>query len=74
VLELGQPRCRIGTVEDAVAELRGELAEDRSAVQKRAVVLVECREHLAAQVVGHELIVSAERPHCPRRILDASQP
>jgi hypothetical protein len=74
VLELGKPSCRIGTVEHAVAELRGELAQDRSAVQKRAIVLLERREHLAAQVVGHETIVSPERPHGPRRILDGPQP
>ncbi len=61
-------------LEHAVAEFRGELAEDRDAVQKRELVLVERRENLAAQVVGHETVVSAERPHGPRRIVDGPQP
>ena len=74
MLELGEPSRRVGAVEHAVAEIRGELAEDRGAVEKRAVVLVERRENLAAQVVGHEPVVSAERPHRPRRIVDGPQP
>ena len=73
-LELGEPGRRIGAVEHAVAELRGELAEDRDAVQERELVLVERRENLAAQVVGHEAVVSSERPHGPRRIVDGPQP
>ena len=60
--------------EHAVAEFRGELAEHRDAVQKRELVLVERRENLAAQVVGHEAVVPSERPHGPRRIVDGPQP
>ena len=74
MLELGEPGRRVGAVEHAVAELRGELAQDRGAVEERAVVLVERREHLAAQVVGHEAVVASERPHGPRRIVDRPQP
>ena len=74
MLELGDPGRRIGTVEHAVAEFRGELAEDRHPVQERARVLVERRENLAAQVLGHEPVVSPERPHGPHRIIDGPQP
>ena len=73
-LELVEPGRRIAALEHAVAQLRGELAEDRDAVQKRGLVLVERRENLAAQVVGHETVVSAERSHGPRRVIDGPQP
>ena len=71
---LGETDRRIGALEHAVAQLGGERAEDRDAVQKRELVLVERRENLAAQVVGHEALVSSERPHGPRRIVDRPQP
>ena len=43
-------------------------------MQECTAVLVERREHLAAQVVSHETVVSPERPHRPRRILHGAQP
>ena len=43
-------------------------------MQKRELVPVERGENLAAEVVGHEALISAERPHGPRRIVDGPQP
>ena len=66
---------RIGAVEHGVAELGGERAEDRDAAAETIeLVLVERGENLAAQVLGHEALVSSERPHGPARIVDGPQP
>ena len=40
-LELGQLGRRIGAFQHGVAEIRGELAENRGALEKRAAVVVE---------------------------------
>jgi hypothetical protein len=40
-LELGEPGRRIGVVQHAVAEFRGERAENRCAVQKRELLVVD---------------------------------
>ena len=73
-LELGEHGGGAGAVEHGVAELGGELAQDRGAVEKRPLVLVECREDLAAQVLGHEALIASERPHGRSRVVDRPQP
>jgi hypothetical protein len=73
-LELAEPGRRIGAIQHVVAERGGERAEDRGTVQEGELVLVERRENLAAQVVGHETVVSPERQHGSRRIVDGPQP
>ena len=60
-------------VERGVAELCGELAERRDAVEKRPLLLVERREDLAAQVLGHEALVAVEGPHGGGRVGDRPQ-
>ena len=73
-LELGQHCGGAGAVERGVAELGGELAQDRGTVQKRPLVLVERRENLAAQVLGHEVVIASERLHGCGRVVDRPQP
>ena len=43
-------------------------------MEKRPPVLVECREDLAAQVLGHEAVIASERPHGRSRVVDRPQP
>ena len=74
LFEPGKAGRRIGTVQHAVAELRGELTENCNALQERALVLIERCEHLAAQVFGHKAIVATERSHRLPRVLDGPQP
>ena len=73
-LELGKPIGRVAPVENCVAQLRRELAEHGDAVQKGAVVFVERREDLGAQVVGDEALVTAERGHRSGWVVDGLQP
>ena len=69
-LELGQHGGRVGAVEHGVAQLGGELTQDRDALEKRPLVLVERREDLTAQVLGHETLITSERPHGRTRVVD----
>ena len=69
-LELGERIGGVAPVEHCVAQLRRELAEHRDAVQKGAVVVVERREDLGAQVVGDEALVTAERGHRARWVVE----
>ena len=75
--------CCSSSASRAAESLRSSTPSQSSAVnsprtaaplEERALVLVERREDLAAQVVGHEAVVSAERAHGPRRIVDGPQP
>ena len=43
-------------------------------MKERPLVRIECREHFAAQILGHKAIVATERSHGPHRILDGPQP
>ncbi len=72
-LELGEDGGGARAVERSVAELCGELAERRDAVEKRPLLLVERREDLHAQILGHEALVAVEATHGGGRIGDRPQ-
>ena len=74
LLELLQPRGRIGPAEDLVAELRRELAEHARPEEKEAALLVQRAEELLVQVVGDEPVSAAELTHGTVRIFDAPEP
>ena len=61
--ELGDPGGRVGAAQDLVAQLGVELAEHGGREHERARLLVECRDHLLGEVVGHEPLLAAERVH-----------
>ena len=65
---------RVGASEDVVAELGGEVTENRRAQQEPARRLIERAENLVVQVVGDESMISAELAHRVVLILDAAQP
>ena len=73
-LELGQQRRRIRAVEHAVAELRGEPAEDGRAKHERADVRVERADDLGQEIVGDEALISAELTDGGERIGHATKP
>lgn len=73
-LERVQQRPRIVSLEHVVAELRRQLPEHASPLQHRPTIRVERGEHLAAQVLGHELVLTAERAYGRSGVLDRLQP
>jgi hypothetical protein len=74
VLQLREPGRRIRTVKHVIAQLRGELPEDRYFFKEPAAVLVKRREDLATQVLDHEPMSPPEPPHGQCRLLDGPQP
>src|SRR4029079_5201820 len=53
----------VGASEDVVAELDGEVTENRRAQQEPARCLIERAEDLVVQVLGDESMISAELAH-----------
>ena len=73
-LEPGQHGRRIGALQHGVAELGGESAQNRRPLQERASLVVERRQHLLAQVLGHEALVPSESGYGPARVVDVPKP
>ncbi len=73
-LQLLDERGRVGSLEDVVAHLGSEAAEDGDVEQERAQPLLERHEDLVAQVVGDKPLVCAELVHGALRVVDAAQP
>ena len=72
--EPGEIQLRIVAAERCVAQLGGELTKHRGAQQERSSVLVERGDHLGAQIVGDEAVVTAELTDGFARIIHAAKP